>query len=154
VKNRKLSSGLLQITFSVCALVLLALFVGNVVVMLMAGKLNDDICRNAAEVAVQAYETTGSTKELQSALFSAINRDGSGGFFISSPTLAELKCYTDSSNGNKRTMLSIKTVIGVRLPAPFLAFFAEPEQDGRLLLNSKCILELKPSSLSGSLLPG
>ncbi len=148
MKNKKLSSGLVQVAISVGALVVLALLVGNVVIMLLAGKLNDDTCRNAALAAAQAYEATASPKELQSAVFSTINKDISGGFFISNPMLAELKCYTDSSNGKKRTMLSVKTVISVRLPAPFLAFFAESEQDGRMLLNSKCILELKTSSLS------
>jgi hypothetical protein len=153
VKNRKLSSGPLQIVYSVCLLVLLALLAGNVVVMLMAGRVNDNVCKTAAEDAAQVYEVHGSPSELRSAILSAINKNVGGGFFIGNPVLTELKYYTDSSSGNKKAMLLVKTVISVRLPAPFLVFFAQPEQDGRLLLNSRCIVELKSSSLSGSLLP-
>jgi hypothetical protein len=152
VKSKKLSNGLMQIVFSVCALVILALLASNIIIILMAGNLNDDTCRGAAETGAQAYDASGSIKDLQSAVFTTVNRKGFGGFFISNPMLAELRCYVDSTNGVKRTMLLVKTAICVRVPAPFLIAFAQPAQDGRLVLNSKCIVELKPSSMSGSAL--
>jgi hypothetical protein len=118
----------------------------------MAGNLNDTTCRSAAEIGAQAYDASGNIRDLQSAVFTTVNKKGFGGFFISNPMLAELKCYIDSASGNKRTMLLVRTAVCVRVPAPFLVLFAQPSQDGRLVLNSKCIVELKPSSLSDSAL--
>ncbi len=151
MKNRKSSNGLMQIAVSVGALVLLALLISNVVIMLMASNLNNSACRDAAEIGAQAYDVNTNLRDIQSAVCSAINKRAFGGFFISNPILAELKCYSDSSNGDKRKMLAVSTVVCVRLPAPFLVLFAKAE-DGRLLLNAKCIVELKPTSVSSAAL--
>ncbi len=149
MKCRKPSGGLFQIALSVCVLVLLALLVGNVVLILMAINLNNSVCRQAAQVGAEVYALGGDQRDLRTAVFYTVNKEKVGGFFISHPILAELKCYTDANGDDKKQMLLIKTITTVCVPAPFLLFFAGPTEGGRLLFTSRCAIKLKNHSLTG-----
>lgn len=149
MQNRKPTGGLLQIAFSVCILVVLALLIGNVALMLMAINLNNFVCKQAAQAGADAYAWGGDPRDLQIAVAHAVNRETAGGFFISHPVLAELKCYIDTNDGRRKQMLLVKTVTAVYLPAPFLLFFAGSTEGGRLLLTSKYAVKLHNHSLTG-----
>jgi len=140
VSNRGSSGKLLHIAFSVCILIILALFIGNIVLILMALSLNNSVCRQATEDAAHVYASGANRQDMQVAVFHAINKGSAGGFFISHPTLTELRFYTEI--GSHKQMLLVRTTTSVRLPAPFLVFFAYPVEDGRLLLRSHCEITL------------
>ena len=143
MKMRKSSGSLLQLALAVCLLVLLSLLIGNVALIMLAINLNDSTCRQAAQAGAETYLLGGNQQDLQISVFHAVNKDITGGFFISHPALEELKCYSDSNGKTKKQMLLVKTVTVVRVPAPFLLFFAHPVSKGRLLLSSACLVELK-----------
>jgi hypothetical protein len=149
VLSKKPTNKMAEVVLSVGLLAFLSLLVGNVVIMLMAARLNDTACQQAAQLAAEAYDVSGNPRDLQTAVINAMSNKISGGFFVSNPMLAELRCYTDTNKGHKRQMLLVKTTISVHVPAPYLVFFSEPLKDGSLVLNSKCIVELKPASLPG-----
>ncbi len=145
MKYRKSSGSILQVALSVGILVLLALLIGNIALILMAINLNDSVCRQAAQAGAETYLLGGNQKDLQTAVFYAVNKDSAGGFFISHPALEELKCFTQSDKDSRKQMLLVKTITAVRVPAPFLLFFAHPVSKGRLLLSAACLVELKGS---------
>jgi hypothetical protein len=149
MQNRKTTGGLMQVALSVCILVLLALLIGNVTLILMAINLNNYVCKQAAQAGAETYAYGGDQRDLQMAVSHAVNNETAGGFFISPPILAEMKCYTDMSNGHRKQMLLVKTITAVYVPAPFLLFFVHPSYEGRLLLTSKYAIKLKDRSLTG-----
>lgn len=136
---------MMQLVIAVAALAILALLAGNIIVLSLASWLNADTCRAAAQSAAAAYEATASARELQAAIFETMHKKSLGGFFISAPALAELRCFRDK---NKKQILFLKTMILVRVPAPFLLIFADSLQDGRFILDHACKVELKSHSLS------
>lgn len=150
VQSKSLDA-LVQTTVAVGALIVLGLIVSNIAILLMAGNFNEHICRNVAESGARAYDEENKLSDVQSAIAQAINKQSSGGYFISSPVLTEIKYYVDSKNGKKRKMLSVRTSVCVRLPAPFLVLYGQCTDDGRLLINAKCIIELAPPALSSLL---
>ncbi len=145
--SRKRSGNLLQLALSVGILAILALLVGNVVLIFMALNFNNSICNQAAQAGAEIYANGGEQRDLQLAVVHVLNQNNTGGFFISHPILTELRCYADIDNGIRQRKLLVKTITAVYVPAPFLLFFAHPNE-GRLYLSSKCTVNLKHNPLS------
>lgn len=146
--NQKSSDKLLSITFSITILVLLSLFIGNVSLLLLAVNLNDQICAQAAHAGARSYVAGGSQQEVQSAVFNCVNKPNVGGYFISHPALVELRFYVDSKNSYREQMLSVRTITGVHVPAPFLLFFAHPLEDGAFMITANYRIKLKEFRVS------
>lgn len=84
----------------------------------------------------------GNQQDIAMAVFRAINKPVINGFFIDRPELSELKFYIKNEKGNRQEMLSVKTVAGVRVPAPFLLLIASPEHNGFLHFSSCYAIKL------------
>lgn len=122
---------------------LLLLLIGNVVLILLAINVNKYICRSAANSGVVTCANGGNQREIQAEIIRAIYEPAVNSFFMNRPELAELKFYVQEENGVREQMLLLKTVTGVRVPAPFLLFVTSPEQNGFLRFSSTCKVKLK-----------
>lgn len=133
--------------YAVFAFVLL-LLISNIVLLLCAISLNKYICLTAARAGAAACCNGGNQHDIQTAVFRAINEPHINGGFINRPELDELKFYIKDEKGHRQQMLLVKTVTGVRVPAPFLLFVTTPEQNGFVRFSTSCAIKLKEFHVS------
>ena len=142
MKVEKSYSNLWHIVLSTSICFLLLLLIGNVTLLCHVINLNKSICAEAARTAAETCAIGGNQQDIAMAVFRAINKPVINGFFIDRPELSELKFYIKNEKGNRQEMLSVKTVAGVRVPAPFLLLIASPEHNGFLHFSSCYAIKL------------
>jgi hypothetical protein len=146
MKDQKSSRSSWPIILYIGVAFLLLLLIGNIILILFAINLNKSICSQAAQAAAVVCAGGGNQREIEAAVFRAINEPVINGFFINRPELSELKFYIKSEKGHQQQMLLVKTVTGVHVPAPFLLFIASPEPSGFLRFSSSYVIKLKDFS--------
>src|SRR5271156_1577232 len=117
---------------------LLLLLICNISLIVYAVGLNKFVCAQAARAGAAACVSGGNQQDIEAAVFHTINSSDIHGFFIDRPELGELRFYIKGDKGLRQQMLLVKTVTGVRVPAPFLLFVTTPEQNGFIRFSSSC----------------
>lgn len=101
--------GVLLVVFALCLMI-------NCYVLCLAQEYNNSICKQAAYLAADAAREGRATDEVKRAAFRAMDKCGTGGFFINSP---EMVVFADEISPRQR-VVTIATSCGTYLPAPFL----------------------------------
>ena len=127
---------------------LLLLLVGNVALLLCGVSVNKSICMEAARAGADACAKGGNQKDIEAAVFRTINGSSINVFFLDRPELTEIKFYIRDEKGTRQQMLLVKTITGVRVPAPFLLFITQPEPSGFIHFSSSCAIKLKDYHVS------
>ena len=125
---------------------ILLLLMSNIILILYAISVNKSVCAQAAQAGAAVCAGGGNQQDIEAAVFRTINRSDIHNFCINRPELGELRFYIKYDKGDRQQMLLVRTITGVRVPAPFLLFVTTPEQNGFLRFSSSYVVKLKEYS--------